>query len=175
MSFFYIKVKLKDISMEIFLPTKLEALINKSYSITQKVLDATKAKSPKKTNHKNSFLEKLNAYNSQDSQQPTRIIDNFSSIHRLEVILKKSQTVVLDRLFDIDLIRRNNKRSSEQVVGFLKLKILLSYFENFEKQLKTLLAGFVGDYDMRYFKQEKVDIFEICLGNLLHIKVFKQI
>lgn len=156
------KVKLKDVSMEIYLPKKIESLVNRSFLLTQKILD-TKSKLTKTTTQKNSFLEKLKAYNSQEHS--TKIIDNFSSIHRLEIIFKKSQATVLNRLFDIDFFCRDSKKN-EQIASFLKLKILLSYFENFEKQLKALLNDFVGGYDLKNIEKEESDIFEICLGTV---------
>ena len=144
--------------MDVYLPRDVESLTNKHFQLTQKLLDIRTKSATKRTN-RDSFLAKLNDYNSHDIQQQlSKRCEDFSSLYRLEVVFNRALELLGKRLAHISHSALNSTK-----VPYLILKVLISYFGSFYTKLDGILSEFKNDYTINYndSKQQQFNIIEI--------------
>ena len=154
---------MKDIASDLYLPPKLDFLTNKSFQLTQRIVQLEREKFNCK--RKNAFLAKLKT-----TTLMSQLDQPHASIHRLHIVYEKSQRLVLNKFFQLDLKFHSLTAKSLKIENYLKLKLVISYFENFNQKLKLLLNEYVNDYDGQinnHFNLKKFDFFQSCLGKIV--------
>ena len=157
------ELKFKDIAFELYLPPKLDFLTSKSFQLTQRIVQLGREKFNCK--RKNSFLTKLKSTSHMNQLDQPHV-----SIHRLHIVYEKSQRLVLNKFFQLDLNFHSNAATSFKIDNYLKLKLIISYFDNFSRKLKLLLNEYVDEYDgqiRNHFNLKEFDFFQSCLGKIV--------
>jgi hypothetical protein len=111
----YKPVSFKEMAMNLYLSPKLEYLTVKSTEIALKLKNKKRQSSAKQ-----SFLNKLNKNFCNNDEQ--------TNPFRIEIIYKKTRHLLLTQLYQMD--------SNSKLLYFLKLKILMAYFESFNENIR---------------------------------------
>lgn len=140
-------VSFKEMAMNLYLPPKLEYLTVKSTETSLRIL-----KKKRKTSAKQSFLNKLT--------------DNFCtedepSLFKTEIIYKKTKDSLLTNLFQIE---QNN-----EMICYLKLKILIAYYENFNEKIKATIPKEILSLDIDKSNCLEISLFQLNKQNCLPI------
>lgn len=152
-------------AMDIYLPKKLENLTNKNLQLTQNLVK-TQVKSMAKRTHQKSFLAKLNEFNSQENQQPTKKTEDLSSMFRLEVIIEKNVDVLNEHLLKINFSDCDKNDNLKKLV-FLKIKVLVNFFQNVVSKFDTVLNDFKQCYFIQERDLETFDISDILMSKMI--------
>ena len=121
------------------------------------MVHAAKRRSKRKISQKNSFLNKVNSHISEQNASHEHI-EKLSSICCLLMIFKKAQRLMIKNTFSTDLCHGG------QIALYLKLKILISYFENFSVKMNNVLGEFDEIKKMNYKIQSNLVPFELFRG-----------
>lgn len=141
----YKPVSFKEMAMNLYLSPKLEYLTVKSTEIALKLKNKKRQSSAKQ-----SFLNKLNKNFCNNDEQ--------TNPFRIEIIYKKTRHLLLTQLYQMD--------SNSKLLYYLKLKILIAYFESFNENIRHQIPKEILSYNDSNKLDEKQSYLDLNLFNL---------